>query len=108
MRNNEFSYPIPIKDAFSMWKSISKKIIKNRYLLDYGPGEWVVDCFQNNNYPLILAEVEMHSEEDFIKVPNWCCKEITGIRNLSNASLASFPISLWEVNERQNLISSGT
>ncbi len=101
MKNIEFSYPIPINDAYSIWKSISKKIIKTRYYLNFGPGEWIVDCFQGENYPLILAEVEINSEKDFVEVPKWCVKEITGVRNLSNAHLANFPISNWQANERK-------
>ena len=100
MKNIEFSYPIPINDAYSIWQSISKKIIKIRYYLNFGPGEWIVDCFQGENYPLILAEVEINSEKDFVEVPKWCVKEITGVRNLSNAYLANSPISNWQANER--------
>ena len=75
-----------------------------RYLLKYGPGEWIVDCFQGENHPLILAEVEMNSEKDFIEVPNWCVKEITGVRDLSNASLANSPLSNWQLDDRKNVI----
>ena len=108
IRNREFSYPIPIRDAFLIWKSISLKIIKTRYILNYGPGEWIVDCFQDKNHPLIVSEVEMKSEKDFIKMPIWCVREITGIRSLSNASLANSPICDWKAEDRNDLFLSKT
>ena len=92
IRNIEFSYPIPFKDSLSIWKKISKKIIKNRYILSYGPGEWIVDCFIDKNHPLVIAEVELNSENEYVEIPNWCEKEITGIKQFSNAYLASNPI----------------
>ena len=102
MSNYEFNYPIPLKDALLIWKLTSQRLYKERYKLTYGPGEWCVDCFQGNNHPLVLAEVEMLSKEDFIKVPRWCCHEITDIKELSNAALASYPIQSWNIKERQN------
>ncbi|WP_269622230.1 CYTH domain-containing protein [Prochlorococcus marinus] len=103
LTNYEFEYQIPIEEAESIWKLVSKKIIKRRYIINYLSKEWVVDCFQGNNHPLIIAEIELATEQDLIKKPNWCIKEITGIKSLSNASLAQSPISDWSQEEKQNL-----
>ncbi len=102
MTNYEFEYPIPLKDALCLWKLSTKKLIKKRYQLNYGAGQWIVDCFQGSNYPLVLAEVELSSKDQVFKKPSWCGKEITGIKKLSNAALAQLPISHWPTKELQS------
>ena len=102
MTNHEFEYPIPLEDALAIWNLITKKIRKIRHKLNFGDDEWIVDCFQGKNYPLVLAEVELHSESKFVKQPSWCSKEITGIKKFSNAALAQLPISAWSIEERQS------
>ena len=100
--NYEFEYPIPLKDALCLWDLSTKKLIKHRYKLDLSPGDWIIDCFMGNNYPLVLAEVELSSKTDVIEKPSWCGQEITGIKKLSNAALAQLPISDWPENELQS------
>ena len=101
MKNHEFEYPIPLKDALLIWNRITKKFFKKRYSLDLGGGEWIVDCFQGENYPLIIGEVELESEKDLINTPSWCKREITGIKQFSNAALAEVPISHWSQTEKE-------
>ena len=102
MTNHEFEYHIPIQDALAMWGRISKKLHKKRYCLNLWPGKWVVDCFEDKNFPLVLAEVELNSEEEFIKKPHWCSHEVTGLKKFSNAGLAQLPISDWSTKELQS------
>ncbi len=102
MINHEFEYPIPLKDALSLWDLSTKKLIKHRYQLDFRPGDWVIDCFMGNNYPLVLAEVELASKTEDVQKPSWCGQEITGIKKLSNAALAQLPLSDWSAKELQS------
>ena len=82
-----------------LWKLSTKKLIKHRYKLNFAPGEWVVDCFQGSNHPLVLAEVELSSTNEIVEKPSWCDQEVTGIKKLSNASLAQLPISSWSAKD---------
>ena len=100
--NYEFEYSIPIEDGIELIKLSKYKIIKTRYQLKFNKKNWVVDHFDGSNYSLIIAEIELNSEYEEIKVPSWCGKEITGIKLLSNASLAKTPISKLSVNDRIN------
>ncbi len=102
MINHEFEYPIPLKDALCLWDLSTKKLIKHRYQLDLSPGDWVIDCFMGNNYPLVLAEVELSSKAEVVQKPSWCGQEITGIKKLSNAALAQLPLSDWSSQELQS------
>ena len=98
--NYEFEYSIPIKDATDLIKLSKYKITKTRYQLKINNKIWVVDLFDGSNSPLQIAEIELNDESEEIQVPSWCSKEITGIKSLSNASLAKTPISKLSVRDR--------
>ena len=91
--NYEFEYLIPIVDALAIWQSLDQKIIKDRYQLILNGSNWIIDCFNGENFPLTIAEIELDSEKQTLKKPSWCGKEITGQYQLSNASLAKTPLS---------------
>ncbi len=98
--NYEFEYPIPHKDAKELLNLSNYKITKTRYQLKINGKNWVVDSFGGSNSSLIIAEIELSSKSETIKVPKWCGKEITGIKSLSNASLAETPISKLSIKDR--------
>ena len=98
--NYEFEYQIPKKDAMELFKLSRHKITKTRYQLKINDKHWVVDCFSGSNSSLKIAEIELSSESEEIEVPSWCGKEITGIKSLSNASLAKTPISQISIKDR--------
>tara|TARA_Y100001968_G_scaffold263662_1_gene252295 strand:+ start:208 stop:708 length:501 start_codon:yes stop_codon:yes gene_type:complete len=98
--NNEFEYSIPFKDAFELIKLSKYKIIKTRYQVKINKKNWVVDIFEESNFSLEIAEIELNSESEKILVPSWCGQEITGIKSLSNAYLAKHPISKLSLKDR--------
>ena len=98
--NYEFEYSIPRKDAIELIQLSKYKITKIRYQLKINKKNWVVDVFEKSNSGLKIAEIELNSESEEIRVPSWCGKEITGIKSLSNASLAKAPISELSVKDR--------
>ena len=62
---------------------------KRRYLWNGADGfVWEVDEFEGELSPLILAEVELPSEDATVELPAWLGEEITGDHSWSNASLA--------------------
>ena len=98
--NYEFEYSIPRKDAIELIQLSKYKITKIRYQLKINKKNWVVDVFEESNSSLRIAEIELNSESEEIQVPSWCGQEITGIKSLSNASLAKAPISELSVEDR--------
>ena len=98
--NYEFEYPIPYKDAFELFNLSKHKITKTRYKLNINEKSWVVDSFSGLNSSLEIAEIELSTESEQIQVPTWCGQEITGIKSLSNASLAITPISKLSIKDR--------
>ena len=98
--NYEFEYSIPYKDAKELLNLSKYKINKTRYQLKINGKNWVVDYFSGSNSSLKIAEIELSFESEQIKIPKWCGQEITGIKSLSNASLAKTSISKLSIKDR--------
>ena len=98
--NYEFEYPIPTKDGMELFKLSKYKISKTRYQIKIDEQNWVVDSFDGKNSSLKIAEIELSSESEHILIPTWCGEEITGIKSLSNASLAKISISKLSIKDR--------
>ena len=99
---HEFEYPIPLVDAEALWGLAPDRLIKTRYELSLKGGDWVVDCFEGANAPLVLAEVELVSAEDRLEIPAWCWQEVTGASEWNNAALARTPIQQWSDQRRRD------
>ncbi len=100
LRNYEFEYSIPVKDAIELIELSKYKIKKTRYHLKINKKNWVIDLFNESNSSLKIAEIELNDESEEIQVPSWCGQEITGIRSLSNVSLAKVPVSKFSIKDR--------
>ena len=94
--NFEFEYSIPRSDAEKIMSNLANTIKKDRFFLEIEKKSWVIDCFQENNYPLEIAEIELPNEEEDLFIPSFISKEITGLTHYSNFSLANKPFSEWK------------
>ena len=97
---HEFEYPIPEEDAEGLWQLAPDRLEKTRFHLDLPGGEWVVDCFEGDNAPLVLAEVELPAVDADLSIPAWCGLEVTGDSRWSSALLAAKPIQSWTAADR--------
>ena len=93
--NFEFEYLIPNIDGEAIMSNLKNTIKKDRFFLEVEKKQWIIDSFKEKNFPLQVAEIELSKEEEEIKLPKFVSKEITGIHNLSNFSLTSYPLSKW-------------
>ncbi len=94
--NFEFEYSIPRNDAETIMSNLSSTIKKERFFLEVEKKSWIIDCFKENNYPLVIAEIELSNEEEDLFLPSFISKEITGLTHYSNFSLAKNPFSEWK------------
>ncbi len=94
--NYEFEYEIPDSEGEIILSTLNNKICKDRFYLLINQKYWVIDIFQDKNYPLEIAEIELENEKENIIIPDFLSKEITGYNQFSNYSLAKLPISNWE------------
>ncbi len=93
----EFEYPIPLQDANDMLEALcqSSVIEKMRYLVEYEGHTWEVDVFEGSNKGLVVAEVELDSEEEAFTLPSWVTKEVTDDVRYFNSNLVEHPYSNW-------------
>ncbi|MDR1562315.1 MAG: CYTH domain-containing protein [Dysgonamonadaceae bacterium] len=85
----EYEYVIPLKDAEEMLGLCSTVISKERYYVPHGRHEFQVDVFHGRNEGLVIAELELQSEDEPVERPDWLGEEVTGIKKYYNSWLAS-------------------
>lgn len=93
----EFEYGIPVEDAIFMLEKLCFKplIQKTRYKVPYLGFTWEVDEFHGENTGLVVAEIELPSEDTPFEKPEWAGGEVTGDERYYNASLVERPFSRW-------------
>ena len=73
-------------------------IDKMRYLVKSGSHTFEVDEFYGDNEGLVMAEVELGSEDEPFEKPDFIGKEVTGDRRYYNAHLVKHPFCTWPEN----------
>lgn len=93
----EYEYEIPVADAEEILARLCTRpyIEKNRYKIVYGRTEWEIDEFLKDNEGLVVAEVELESEDQQIDLPPWIGAEVSHDERYSNANLSRSPYSRW-------------
>ena len=94
----EFEYEIPVNDAEYIINEICKKptILKKRYRIPWGGFIWEVDEFLNENEGLVIAEIELDTEDQAFDLPDWIGKEVTSNKKYYNAYLVKHPYTTWK------------
>lgn len=96
MRRYEFEKEIALDEAEHLMRLCEPGIIdKTRYLVRCGSHVFEVDEFYGENDGLVMAEVELQSEDEPFSRPGFIGDEVTGDRRFYNSSLRSMPFSLW-------------
>jgi len=84
----EWEFTIPLTDASEMMKiCLPGKIVKTRYLIPSGRHTFEVDVFHDKNEGLIIAEIELSSEDEHFEIPDWLGEEVTGNPDYYNVNL---------------------
>ena len=92
----EFEYEIPLADAEQMLKLSDGPVIeKNRHVIVHDGSKWEVDEFLGDNAGLVIAEIELTSEDQPFSRPAWLGREVTQDGRYYNSNLASHPYKQW-------------
>ena len=92
----EFEYKIPVRDARELQKmAISNPVEKIRYKMMYQGFLWEVDVFSGKNSGLIMAEIELESENQEFPRPDWLLEEVSYDGRYYNSYLSGCPFSEW-------------
>lgn len=92
----EFEYPIPVADAQALLALCDGPLIeKTRYLVLHAGHQWEVDEFAGDNAGLVVAELELASEDEAFDSPAWLGEEVTHDARYFNSNLATHPYRSW-------------
>lgn len=90
MTRQEFEFPIPIADAAALFSLRSGRLIeKRRHVVPAGSLQWEIDVFGGELDGLVIAEIELPSEQTNFTRPQWLGDEVTGNARYGNAYLAT-------------------
>lgn len=91
----EFEYEIPVEDADRIMELICQgfSVEKTRYIVPFAGKNWEIDEFAGDNAGLILAEIELDSEDEKFELPPWIGEEVTGDFHYYNSYLAEHPLN---------------
>ena len=93
----EFEYEIPVDEAQEMMKlAISSPVEKIRYEMMHEGFLWEVDVFSGKNKGLLIAELELESENQAFPRPDWLLDEVSGDRRYYNSYLSEHPFQEWK------------
>ena len=97
----EFEYEIPLDEANEMLEKLCQKpvIDKTRYLITHENHTWEVDIFYGDNEGLVVAEVELSSEDEHINLPSWVKEEVSHDDRYFNSNLMKLPFKDWKENK---------
>jgi len=92
----EFEYEIPVNEAQElMTLAISSPVEKIRYKIMHEGFLWEVDIFSGKNEGLVIAELELESEDQPFPRPDWLLSEVSGDRRYYNSYLSEHPFREW-------------
>lgn len=70
-------------------------IDKTRFYVKNDHHIYEVDEFYGENKGLVVAEIELNSENESFKKPSWLGLEVTGEKKYYNSSLSKIPFKSW-------------
>jgi CYTH domain-containing protein len=96
-RRPEYEYEISLADAEQMLDTLCKRplIEKVRFELRAGAHLWEIDVFEGDNAGLVVAEIELESEDEPFERPDWIGEEVTDDPRYFNANLVESPFRTW-------------
>ncbi len=93
---SEFEYTIPTADGIQLLDNFAvSELEKYRYNINYAGKLWEVDEFLGDNKGLLMAEIELDSEDEKFELPPWVAIEVTGDKRYYNSFLSVNPFKSW-------------
>lgn len=92
----EWEKEIPVDECRQLLKLCEPGIIdKTRFLVKVGEHTFEVDEFYGDNEGLVVAEVELESEDEDFQKPDWLGEDVSHLSKYSNSSLTKNPFKNW-------------
>jgi CYTH domain-containing protein len=92
----EWEKEITVAEATDLLQLCEKGTIKKiRYEVVYQNHTFEIDVFEGENSGLIIAEIELHAEDETFEKPEWLGQEVTNDERYYNAYLSQHPFMNW-------------
>lgn len=93
----EFEYEIPHAEATQMLDDLCEQplVEKTRRKIKLGAHTWEVDAFHGVNEGLVVAEIELGSEDEAFEKFDWVGEEVSGDPRYFNSNLIANPYTTW-------------
>lgn len=93
----EYEYEIPLVDGEELLATLCLKPIieKTRTIVKWESFNWEIDEFSGENEGLVIAEIELPTEDTPFTKPNWIGKDVSDDKRYSNSNLIKMPFSKW-------------
>lgn len=100
---SEFEYAIPLEEAQALLDGLApgEIIEKKRFTFEEHGSVWEVDEFMGANAGLIVAEIELASEEQSFVRPDWLGDEVSKVSRYLNVELSHLPYTAWTPEQKQ-------
>ncbi|MGU3282233.1 CYTH domain-containing protein [Methylobacterium mesophilicum] len=86
----ETEVPLSMGEALLADVPMHARIQKTRYRIEHTGAVWDLDVFGGAHDGLILAEIEMEHEDQFVVLPPWVGCEVTADQRYRNSRLAAW------------------
>jgi len=92
----EWEKEIPVEEARDLIRLCEAGIIdKTRHFVKADPYVYEIDEFHGENEGLVVAEIELPSEDSVFSKPEWLGKEVTDDERYYNSMLIIKPYTKW-------------
>ena len=92
----EWEKEISLKEAEELFQICKPgSIDKTRWIVPAGERKFEVDEFHGENEGLVMAEIELESQDEAFERPSWLGEEVTGDPRFYNGYLARNPFKSW-------------
>ena len=92
----EWEKEIAVEEAQNLVLLCEKgSIDKTRYEVKVGDHTYEIDEFYGENEGLEMAEIELKSENETFKKPDWLGEEVTNDKRYYNSYLSKNPFKIW-------------
>ena len=99
---SEFEYDIPLDEAQALLDGLDpgEIIEKVRHTFTCDGSVWEVDEFLGANAGLVVAEIELASEDQPFTKPEWLGEEVSKVSRYLNVELSRLPYTAWSREEK--------
>lgn len=100
----EFEIRIPYAAAMKLAGiCLPGHVTKYRHIVKVGKHTFEIDEFKGENEGLIIAEIELVTEDEVFQRPDWLLTEVTGDKRYYNSALLKTPFKEWPQDEQAAL-----